>query len=250
MQMNDDAILATVIHRPFPLPESPPVLRQSWSKLLFAHWPVDAGVLRPLIPDCLEMDLFEGTAYLGVVPFAMRKVHPRFTPDMGWLSNFLELNIRTYVKKDGIPGVYFFSLDCNNPVAVTVARTTYHLPYFNARMTMDEQDSLIKYESKRLNCDAVFQANYKSAGAVLKLSPASLDRFLTERYCLYTTDRRGRCFRGVIHHLMWQLQPAEAEIITDTLSSTQLGFQLPDTKPLLHYSEYIDTLEWPLAKLD
>lgn len=248
--MDDEAILATVIHRPFPLPESPPVLRQSWSKLLFAHWPLDPAVLRPLIPDVLEMDTFEGAAWLAVVPFAMRKVHPRFTPDMGWLSNFLELNIRTYVKKDGIPGVYFFSLDCNNPVAVTVARTTYHLPYFNARMSMEERDGLISYTSKRHNSDGLFQANYKSTGEPLRLLPASLDRFLTERYCLYTTDRRGRCYRGVIHHLMWQLQPAEAEIITDTLSSTQLGFALPDTKPLLHYSEYIDTLEWPLEKLD
>lgn len=248
--MNDDAILATVIHRPFPLPEGPPVLRQSWSKLLFAHWPLDPAVLRPLIPDVLEVDTFEGSAWVGVVPFAMRKVHPRFTPEMGWLSNFLELNIRTYVKKDGIAGVYFFSLDCNNPVAVTVARTTYHLPYFNARMSLEEQDGLIKYESARHNSDALFQANYRPAGEPLKLSPASLDRFLTERYCLYTTDKRGRCYRGVIHHLMWQLQPAEAEIITDTLSSTQLGFALPDTKPLLHYSEYIDTLEWSLKKLD
>lgn len=222
-------------------------MQQSWSKLLFAHWPVKTDMLRPLIPPSLEIDTFDGYAWVGVVPFAMRKVYPRYTFEMPWLSNFLELNIRTYVIKDGIAGVYFFSLDCSNPVAVWIACTAFYLPYFNARMSQSEKpDGWIHYESRRHNSDAHFIADYRPTGPLLKPSNDSIDRFLTERYCLYTHDRRGSCHQGVIHHEVWPLQPAEAEIITDTLSSTQLGFRLPDVKPLLHYCENIDTIEWSL----
>lgn len=143
------ALLRKIEHRPFPLPEGPWIMQQTWSKLLFAHWPVSADSLRDLIPPALEIDTFDNTAWIGVVPFAMRKVFPRSTFEVPWLSNFLELNVRTYVKRDGIPGVYFFSLDCSNFIAVFAARTFYHLPYFNATMTMQLSADKVGYSSRR-----------------------------------------------------------------------------------------------------
>jgi uncharacterized protein YqjF (DUF2071 family) len=243
------AILEHVAHRPFPLPDEPWVIRQSWSKLLFAHWPVKPEQLRPLIPESLEIDTYENQAFVAVVPFAMRRVYPRLAFEVPWLSNFLELNIRTYVKKDGIAGVYFFSLDCSNPVAVWVARNNYHLPYYNARMDQAEENGWIAYESRRQNSASLFRAIYRPTGELLQLSPSSLDAFLTERYCLYTTDELGHAHRAVIHHMIWPLRAAEAEIATDTLSEEQLGFRLPQTKPLLHYCDNIDTVNWSLKRL-
>lgn len=237
-------------HRPYPLPERPWVLRQSWTQLLFAHWPVPSDALRALVPDSLAIDTFDGLAWIALVPFAMRRVAPRLVPEMGPLSNFLELNIRTYVLKDGIPGVYFFSLDCNNPLAVFGARTAFYLPYYNATMKMATDKGGVDYESRRAgSSNAVFSASYRSLGDSFHSQPDSLEHFLTERYCLYTTDRGGNCYRADIHHLPWPLHRAEAEISVDTLSLHQLGFELPKTEPHLLYSERIDTVCWSLKRL-
>lgn len=223
-------------------------MQQSWSQLLFCHWPLKKEDLRSHIPSILEIDTYEGEAWIGVVPFAMRHVHPRLMCDVPWLSNFLELNVRTYVIKNGIPGVYFFSLDCSNPVAVTLARSTFHLPYFNAAMKLTANGAEISYSSQRRN-SARFDAKYAPAGPTYKSTPDSLDSFLTERYCLYTTDRQGTCYRGNIHHEQWPLQAATAEIRVNELVSEQLQLVLPDVAPLLHYVENIDTVEWILARV-
>jgi uncharacterized protein len=246
---NVPPLLNSTDHRPFPVPDAPWVMKQSWSKLLFAHWPVKSELLREHVPAMLEIDTHENSAWIGVIPFAMRGVRPRYTVEMPGMSNFLELNVRTYVVKDGIPGVYFFSLDCSNPVAVFVARKFYHLPYYNATMKLSSEDHAVKYYSRRAASGAVFDGSYQPQGPIFKSSPGSIERFLTERYCLYTTDQNGQCYRGVIHHEMWPLQSAEAEIRANDLVQKQLGITLPNVQPLLHYSENIDTVEWPLQKL-
>jgi uncharacterized protein YqjF (DUF2071 family) len=233
-------------HRPFPLPDSPWVLSQSWAKLLFAHWSISPDTLREHIPAALEIDLFDGKAWLGIVPFAMREVGPRLVPKVSGISNFLELNVRTYVIHQGRPGVYFFSLDCSSPFAVWAAKTFYHLPYFNASMSCREKDGWIEYESLREGQLNAFSARYRGTGAKIPAPAGSIDHFLTERYCLYTTDRRGRIHQGVIHHDIWSLQKAEAEIKKNTMTEASLRFNLPEQEPLLHYSENIDTVEWPL----
>ncbi len=127
----------------------PWIMAQSWHDLLFAHWKVDAAVLRPHVPAELEVDTFEGQSWLGVVPFRMSGVRLRWTPALPWLSAFLELNVRTYVTAQGKPGVWFFSLDAANPVAVAAARLSFHLPYFKARMTCGDVDGWIQYQSER-----------------------------------------------------------------------------------------------------
>jgi uncharacterized protein YqjF (DUF2071 family) len=243
-------LLAKTDHRPFPVPKAPWVMSQVWEKLLFAHWPVKASELRDLIPRSLDIDEFDGTAWVGVVPFLMRDVHPRYTWVVPPLSNFLELNVRTYVTKNGIPGVYFFSLDCSNSFAVWTAKSFYHLPYFDAIMSYRTgEDGIVHYESKRRNAPAQFQATYKPTGSMLRTAEQSLDRFLTERYCLYTTNKLGKLFRGVIHHHVWPLQAAEAEISINTMTDFTLNLKLPDCPPILHYSERLETIEWALSMI-
>jgi uncharacterized protein YqjF (DUF2071 family) len=131
--------LTTLEHRPWPIPKRPWMGRQSWHDLAFLHWPIAAAALRPLVPPSLEVQEFEGTSYIGVVPFRMTDVAPRLLPSMPWLSAFPELNVRLYVERDGKPGVWFLSLDAANPVAVWAARRFFHLPYYLASMSLVER---------------------------------------------------------------------------------------------------------------
>ena len=217
-----------------------------WQDLLFMHWPVREDVLRPLIPPALTLDTFDGSAWLGVVPFRMSGVRPRFVPEVPWLSGFPELNVRTYVSADGKPGIWFFSLDAHSPIAVRVARATFHLPYFEARMSYHVVGEEVRYRSVRTHRgakEARFAARYRPVGDPFESRPETLEHFLTERYFLYAADKRGNVRRGVIHHRLWPLHPAEAEI--ETLAMTQqLGVVLPKKAPILHFSKRLDVLAW------
>ena len=133
--MTAQILLRATEHRPYPLPNTPWAMTQTWSDLLFAHWPVSPTSLRELVPNSLEIDVCEGTAWIGVVPFRMTNVFPRGLLAVPYLSHFLELNVRTYVTFQGKQGVYFFSLDASNLLAVLIARKTYSLPYFHAAMS-------------------------------------------------------------------------------------------------------------------
>ena len=242
-----DEILNRTEHRPYPLPESPWALVMSWHDLLFMHWPVLADALRPLIPSSLQLDTFDGSAWLGVVPFRMSGVRPRFLPGIPAISNFPELNLRTYVSADGKPGIWFFSLDAHNPVAVRLARATFKLPYYDAKMFCHTSGDEVRYASVRTHKDALpaeFDGSYRPTGEVFESRPDTLENFLTERYCLYAADSKSRVKRGDIHHHMWPLQRAEAE--TGTLNMTdQIGLKLPDIEPLLHYARRLDVVAWP-----
>src|SRR5215210_1029583 len=209
-----ETVLNRVEHRPYPIPSGPWALGMGWRDLLFMHWPVEADVLRPLVPPALSLDTFDGSAWLGVVPFGMTGVRPRFVPAVPPLSNFPEINLRTYVTAEGRPGIWFFSLDAHNPVAVRLARATFHLPYFDAEMSWHTSGDAIQYSSFRTHRGAVraeFAARYRPVGEPFESDPGTIERFLTERYCLYAADRRGNVRRGVIHHHPWPLQPAEVE---------------------------------------
>ena len=247
--MKPDEILRQTAHRPWPLPQGPWVMRQTWDRLLFAHWPVHFDALRPLVPAALELDRYDGEAWLGVVPFLMSNVRPRALPALPWLSAFPELNVRTYVTVGGKAGVYFFSLDAGNPLAVEIARRWFHLPYFRARFAVTQTSETTNYRSARIHRNVApgeLDASYRPTGPIYASAPGSLDAFLTERYCLYTTDRRGRLLRGEIHHQQWPLQPAEAEFRRNTMAQGQ-GLALPDIPPLLHYAHHLETLTWPLV---
>jgi uncharacterized protein len=242
-------ILSRMGHRPYPAPSSPWVLFMSWRDLLFVHWPVPAEELRSLVP--LSLDTFDGSAWLGITPFRMSDVRPRFLPSVPPLSNFPELNVRTYVTAGGKPGIWFFSLDAANPVAVRLARATFHLPYFDAEMSCRVVDDEVRYRSVRTQGGAPgaeFAARYRPVGEPSESRPGTLEDFLTERYCLYAADGKGRVYRGDIHHHPWSLRRAELEVGSLAMTE-QIGVALPETEPLLHFSERLDVLAWPPRRI-
>lgn len=247
--MTADEILAIHEHRPFPLPNSPWVLRQEWRNLLFAHWSLPAEDVRAIVPRQLELDTWEGKAYVGVVPFLLRNMAPRGVPAIPSLSHFAEINVRTYVTYKGIPGVYFFSLDAANLSAVLGARFAYALPYFHAKFQVRVEQDEIRYRSQRLQRPrpAEFEASYRAVSDRLPWRPSNqaLERFLSERYCLYAVTQR-HVYRTVVHHVPWPLQPASAEIRTNTMAEP-LCLKL-EGAPLLHYSGFMKVLTW-LPKL-
>jgi uncharacterized protein len=221
-------------------------MAQSWHDLLFAHWKVDAVELRPHIPAELEIDSFDGQAWLGVVPFRMSGVRLRWTPALPWLSAFPELNVRTYVTARGRPGVWFFSLDAANPVAVAAARLSFHLPYFKARMACSDVDGWIEYQNERTHPGApgaAFKARYRGAGKAFEPQRGTLAHFLTERYCLYSAASEGRVYRGEIHHPPWQLQPAEVQFTRNSMIEAA-GLTTPAAPPFLHFAQRQDMVVW------
>ena len=248
-------------YRPYPAPTSPWVMRQYWHDLCFMHWPVPVAALRPHIPAGLEIDTLEGQAWIGVVPFRMSHVYPRGLFPVPWLSAFPELNVRTYVIRDGRPGVWFFSLDAGNRLAVAIARQWFMLPYFHARMALStspvEQHAGqadfegVDYVSTRIPPHAPaaeLMTRYWPTQAPFQATAGSLEYFLTARYCLYTADRAGRVYRGEIDHAPWPLQLAEAEIERNTMTDW-IPVPLPATQPLLHFARRLDVVVWPLQKL-
>jgi len=237
-----------VDHRPWPLPEAAWNWRQRWCDLLFAHWPVPVATLQPLVHLDLQIQEFEGTSWVGVVPFRMEDVMLRRVPGLPGISNFLELNLRLYVTYQGRPGVWFLSLDASNPPAVWAARTFFHLPYFRARMRITEEaDGTYDYLSTRVVGGAQLEARYRPTGEVYASQPGTLEHWLTERYMLYTQDAQGRLCEAHIHHAPWPLQPAEASFGRNELCDPH-GFQLGSEEPLLHFSKRIDVVVWNLER--
>lgn len=244
-------MMSEVMGRPWPKPDGPWAMAQIWHDLLFAHWRVDSGLMQTLVPEELPLDTFDGSAWIGVVPFRMSGVRFRGRPALPWVGAFPELNVRTYVTRDGKPGVYFFSLDAANPLAVMAARRFFHLPYFRARMTCVERDDTILYRSHRTHWgapEAELVARYRPIGDVIRGCAGSLDRWLTERYCLYAIDRRGRPLRQEIDHITWPLQPASADIERNTMTAP-LGIDTADSEPLLHFARRLDVVVWPAVRL-
>jgi uncharacterized protein len=245
------------------------VMHQRWHDLLFAHWPIPPEEVRALVPATLPLDTFEGRAWLGVVPFRMSNVRPRGIPPLPGVSAFPELNVRTYASLGGKPGVYFFSLDAASALAVAAARAFFHLPYFRAEMSLVEGEAPgagpasgapngaeaarlgeIRYQSRRTHGGAPpaeFLGRYRPTGAPYSSQPGSLEHWLTERYCLYAVDPRGRVFRGDIHHLPWPLQPAELSLERNTMAQAA-GFGPLPGAPLLHFARVLDVLIWPLSR--
>lgn len=183
-------------------------MAQTWSHLLFAHWEVDAALVQASLPPGLTVDTHDGRAYLGIVPFHMRNIRPMGMPPFPWLSYFLELNVRTYVHDEaGIPGVWFYSLDCSQPAAVWLARTQFGLPYFHAHMRASrKRDGLIEFSSRRRSSVDSARFRYRVAAETQLATPGSLEFFLLERYFLYSVQN-GRLLRGQVHHQPYSFAP-------------------------------------------
>ncbi len=233
-----------------PPTRAPWVLRMTWRDLCFLHWPVAPEAIARTLPAGAEVETREGRAWLGAVPFRMTGVSPRLLPDVPGVSAFPELNLRTYVRVDGVPGVWFYSLDAAQPLAVRLARRLFHLPYFDARMWADTREGVTRYASLRTHrgtAPARFAAAYRPVGPALDPAPGSLDAWLTDRLVLYSTDGRGRLYRGRVDHVAWPLRRAEAVVTGNTLADG-LGVTLEGEPHLLH-AERLEVRAWPLERV-
>lgn len=218
-------------------------LTMRWSDLLFAHWPMDPDLVQAALPKTsppLELDLWEGSAWLGIVPFRMSGIRWRWLPPVPGTDAFPELNVRTYVRVNGRPGVWFFSLDASSKLAVRAARATFNLPYFDADISVESltPGPWTRYQSRRTHRgggEAELEVTYAPQGDRFEAAPGTLERWLTERYRLFAADRNGRVRRGEIQHVPWPLQRATARF--GTLNMTRwLGWDLPDQPPHLLYA--------------
>jgi hypothetical protein len=222
-------------------------MRMRWLNLLFAHWPVDPEALAARLPAGLELDLRDGQAWLGIVPFTMADVAPRGVPPFGRFSRFPEINVRTYVRRGGLPGIYFLSLDAASRPTVEGARRVFHLPYFHARMSSKVAGGEVVYRSLRIDrrgSDAAFEARYRPTGPVEIAAEGSLEAWLTDRKRLFSVDGRGRVWRTEIDHPAWPLQPAEAVIAVDTMAAAS-ALRLRDAPPHLRFAARLDVRAWP-----
>jgi len=220
-------------------------MTQTWHDLLFAHWPVDPRNLRGKVPPEFELDLFDGSGWLGIIPFHMTNVAPRGVPSLPWMSEFPELNVRTYVCVSDRPGIYFFSLDAGSTLAVQAARTLLNLPYYSASMSVTPHAETIDYESQREGGppQASLAVTYRPVGARFQAVKGTLEYFLTERYCLYNLDHNGRPYRLEIHHPPWALHSADVDFARNTMADAA-GLSVVDMKPLLHFSKRQDMVAW------
>ena len=241
------ATLRETAHRPWPLPERSWRMGQTWEALLFCHWAMPGDELQALVP-AFPVDTFEERAWLGLTPFVLSGLRLIGTLPLPVLSTFPETNVRTYVTVDEKPGIYFFSLDAANRLAVAAARRTYHVPYFHARMAVRRPGGWISYETRRIDGPpAELRCRYRGLGDPEPAAAETLAHFVTERYCLYTVGPDGGRYRADIHHPPWPLEEAEAELEVNTM--TPLGLQLPDDEPVLHFSRRQDTVIWPLERV-
>jgi uncharacterized protein len=244
------SLLEITAHRAYPPASEPWLLWQQWTRLLFAHWPVPSERLRSLIPSELELDTFNGTAWLGIVPFQMEITLRGFqkTPIK---KCFNEINVRTYVQYSGQhPGVYFLSLDADDLLAVLGARIAYQLPYHKAHIECQTQQSPgIYYKSHRTHGPAAnFEAIYQPVSQPFQSQPGSFEYWLTERYCLYTRGPAGDLCVGEIHHPPWMLQNAQADWHCNTMTSPY-GIELPLKDVHLLYADYQEIYTWPLKSV-
>ncbi len=188
---------------------------QSWRSLLFMHWPVPLATLRPLVPASLEIDQHDGVAYVGLVPFAMFSVRPRWAPPfLGF--NFLETNVRTYVSHRDQPGVYFFSLDAASRIGVWTARTFWGLPYYHAQMSLERDDDTYHYHSRRTETGTGLEVRCRVGEHLAPAPPDSLEFFFLERYLLFL-ERKDRLVCGQVHHTPYPAQLAEVTHLDDEL---------------------------------
>jgi len=215
-------------------------------EILFAHWRVPVEAVQVRVPSELEVDTYDGAAWIGITAFRVTGLRARGLLPLPGASSFLEVNVRTYVAAAGgeKPGIWFLSLDAGSRLAVRAGRRSYKLPYFHARMSAAHRGEWIDYECARMDeAGRVFSSRCRPAGAASRTVPGSLEWFLAERYCLYTADRR-KLYRAEIHHAPWDLQPAEAEIDLATIAPLELPGE-----PICHFARRQDVVVWPLGRV-
>lgn len=228
------SLLQAIAHRPFPLPRGQWMYYQEWNRVLFLHWSVPYSTLREIVPEDLELDTFQGQCYVSLVAFAMEHIRPRFLPAIGWVSNFEEINIRTYVNRDGKKGVYFLSIEAQKSISAWLARKLSGLPYQKSEMERSLQ-KLSSTNKKGFMVEAEFDV-----GDDIEIK-SDLQTWLLERYCLYQ-DQGTKLFRYDIHHKEWNIKQIAMKRLH--LQYNIGGLKLVTTPDLMHYSEGVKVLAW------
>lgn len=223
-------------------PSSSPVMLQNWENLVFLHWQIEPSLIRPLVPSELEIDTFDEHAWIGVTPFAMSGVRFNHLPAVLGLSSLLELNVRTYVHHDGVPGVYFFSLDASKVIPVIAARILYSAPYFKADMDFSSEANIFDFHSKRFDASAELSVRWSVGKRLGEAAVDSLEFFLVERYGFFVKDSR-KLNLVRIHHRPWLLEEATVLSHRSTMIS-RLGIRQPDAPPLAHFSRFLNVEIW------
>ncbi len=220
-------------------------MHQNWGRLLFIHWPVNKDQLRPFIPAELALDTFEGSAWITLTPFTIWDGHlfPPFALRLPGLSSMHELNLRTYVRYEGMPGVWFFSLDTNSWLATVGARTFFHLPYYRAMIEVKQDAAHIDYKLKRIRDRAYFEASWNVEAKMPQSVEGSREYFLTERYCLYSRTH-DKLYRARIHHQPWPLQHAHLDRLSSNIIERH-ELLSPKGEPVIHYAEEVSVDIWP-----
>ena len=234
-------------------PEGSPVMRQTWAHLLFLHWSWEPAAIQATLPAGLTVDVHEGRAWLGLVPFFMERVRPRGLPAVPGISDFLELNVRTYVRDaEGRPGVWFYSLDANQWLAVTVARTLFHLPYEHAEMgaAVNAKSGEVDYRARRKGAGGESRFAFRPHGATAAAKTGTLEFFLVERYRLFAAEvRGGRLFTGKVHHTPYRIGAATVSAWDDTmlrLAGFDRGGRAPEH---VCAARAVDVEVWPLERV-
>ena len=238
-------------------PSGSPVMKQTWSHLLFLHWRVPASALRPLVPAGLEVDTFEDHGWIGLVPFTVSGARPCFLPPVPFLSSFHEVNVRTYVHRHGHdPGVWFFSLDASNSIVVEAAKRLYRLPYKYAAIDFRLQPAeetpqpggrpmRIDFSSRRIEGNPPdLEVRYGAGDFPRAAEPGTLEHFLVERYILYAADGAG-LYSARVHHAPYPLQAGVVDGLRESLVAAA-GVQRPESEPLAHYASGVDVDIWRL----
>ncbi|MFC3038677.1 YqjF family protein [Virgibacillus xinjiangensis] len=239
-------ILQETGHRDSPLPAGPWMMTQKWDDLLFLHLPASPETIRRYVPDQMELDTYDGEAWVSIIPFKISDMRIRLLPSFPYIRKFLELNVRTYVKRDGIPGIYFFSLDAEKLLPVLGARMGT-LPYYYANMGMKKRGDWFHYHSKRHgNRELAFKGRYRPMSESRFPEKGTLDHWLLERYYLWT-QVKDHVFTVGIHHLPWKVADAEAIIEKQGLTPF-LPAEATGNRMLLHYAHSRRVLFWPLKK--
>lgn len=233
---------------PIPTPAGHWIQGQRWEDLLFCSWPVSVDAVRPLVPDGVEIDTFDGGAWVSVVPMWMEDAHFYRLPPLPFIADFPEVNLRTYVKADGIPGVWFLSLDTESRINVAIARFGFQLPYFYARVSMQRGIDAFRFRSIRPDDEAELDVEYRPEGEPFEPAEGTLEYFLTERYSMYCTMRRGRLYRGDIQHTPWELRRATMDLRRADLVGA-MGVKLGGEDPVVFYSKATDVVLWKPIRL-
>jgi len=219
---------------------------QHWLDLFFAHWPVAAAELRANVPPALEIDTWEGSAWLSLVAFRLERIRRRWLPSVGFVTDSLELNLRTYVRYRGEPAIYFLSLHAANPLLVYLARRATPLPYERDRMSYVWRDGIAEFRARSVakDNDRELAVSFTPIGRGTEATPGSLDHWLLERYCLYVQKSNGPLVRTPVAHRPWIVHEMTAEVTANTMARP-FGFHLPPEPEKVHYSRGVSAAIWP-----